>query len=132
MDEIKLNCLIIGAGDRGHVFGNIAPNYGAKIVAVADIDEKRRDLMADKHDIPVDLMFEEAEDALNSGLPFDAVYIATPDKTHAKIARMALNKGAGILRPSTSNLFFSSSTNSSRFFSIPFDSSPSSASNISD
>jgi len=97
MEDIKLNCLIIGAGDRGHVFGNIAPNYGAKVVAVADIDEKRRDLMADKHDIPIDLMFEEAEDALNSGLPFDAVYIATPDKTHSKIAKMALNKGYNVL-----------------------------------
>ncbi|RKX59157.1 MAG: gfo/Idh/MocA family oxidoreductase [Thermodesulfobacteriota bacterium] len=96
-DEIKLNCLVIGAGDRGAMFARIAANLNAKVVAVADQLNKRRDLMADKHDIPNDLMFEEGEDALNSGLPFDVVYIATPDKTHAKLARLALNNDYNVL-----------------------------------
>jgi len=97
MDNIKLNCLVIGAGDRGDMFGRIAVNYNAKIVAVADPINSRRDLLADKHDIPSELMFEEGEDALNSGLPFDVVYIATPDKTHYKLAKLALNNGYNVL-----------------------------------
>ncbi|HJX50800.1 MAG TPA: Gfo/Idh/MocA family oxidoreductase [Candidatus Nanoarchaeia archaeon] len=105
MEDIKLNCLIVGAGDRGNMFARFAINYGAKIVAVADPIEKRRDLVADKCDIPTELMFEEGEDALNSGLPFDAVYIATPDKTHYKFAKLALINGYNVLleKPMSTN-----------------------------
>ena len=97
MENLKLHCLVIGAGDRGTLFGGLAPTYNAQVVAVADISEKMRDLMADRHDIPVERMFDSGEKALNSKLPFDAVYIATPDKTHFKLAKLALEKGYNVL-----------------------------------
>ena len=97
LSEIKLNILIIGAGDRGTLFGNIAPNFNARIVAVADPSEKMRNLMAEQHDIPPEMTFSSAEEALNSKLPFDAVYIASPDKTHYRLAKLALNNGYNVL-----------------------------------
>ncbi len=98
MPETKpLNLLVIGAGDRGNLFGEIAVNYGARIVAVADISEKMRELMAEKHDIPIERMFPSGTEALESKLPFDAVYIASPDKTHYKLAIKALKENYNVL-----------------------------------
>jgi predicted dehydrogenase len=96
MDK-KLNCLIIGAGDRGTLFGKIALHYDATIVAIAELDEKRRDLIADQYDISSDRIFESGEKALNSGLPFDVVVITTQDKSHFKLAKLALQKGYNVL-----------------------------------
>ena len=94
---IKLNILIIGAGDRGNLFAGIAANYEANIVAIADPIKKRRDLMADKCNIPAELIFETGEESLSKGLQFDAVYIASPDKTHYRLAKLALEKGYNVL-----------------------------------
>jgi len=93
----KLNCLIIGAGDRGTLFGKITSHYDAIVVAVAEHNEKRRDLLADQHDIPPDRIFETGEKALNSGLPFDVVVITTQDKSHFKLAKLALQNGYNVL-----------------------------------
>ena len=57
----KLNCLIIGAGDRGNLFGKIASKYDGNIVAVAEHNDKRRDLLADQHDIPPERMAKGSE-----------------------------------------------------------------------
>lgn len=96
-EEIKLNCLVIGLGDRGSRFCESIPELGGKVVAIADPDPKKRDFFADKHDIPTELMFEMGEDAIESELPFDAIYIATPDKNHYKLAVSALKKGYNVL-----------------------------------
>ena len=96
-ENLKLHCLVIGAGDRGTFFGSISAAHNAKIVAVADISEKMRNLIAEKHDIPAERIFDSGEEALNSKLPFDAVYIATPDKTHFKLAKLALENGYNVL-----------------------------------
>ncbi len=96
-DEVELNCLVIGLGDRGSRFCYVSKELGGRVVAIAEPDNKKRDFFADKYDIPRELMFEYGEDALESGLPFDAVYIATPDKTHFKLAVLALNKGYNVL-----------------------------------
>jgi predicted dehydrogenase len=93
----KLNILIIGAGDRGTLFGKIAAKKNARIVAVADPSEKMRNLMAEDHDIPLERMFKKPEKALKSGLPFDVVYIASPDQSHYKLAMLALKKGYNVL-----------------------------------
>lgn len=93
----KLNCLIIGAGDRGTLFGKIASHYDGVIVAVAEHHEGKRDLLADQHDIPPERMFETGEKALESGLPFDVVVITTQDKSHFKLAKLALQKGYNVL-----------------------------------
>ncbi len=96
-EEIKLNCLVIGLGDRGSRFCNNIPDLGGKVVAIADPDIKKRDFFAEKYDIPSELAFEMGEDALESELPFDAIYIATPDKTHTQLAITALRKGYNVL-----------------------------------
>lgn len=95
--ENKLNILIIGAGDRGNLFANLAINYNAKVVAVADPVQKRRELMAETCDIPLERIFSTGEKALKSGLPFDAVYIASPDKSHYRQAKLALKRGYNVL-----------------------------------
>jgi len=97
MDDIKLNCLVVGTGDRGQRFCTNIGKLGGKVAAIAESDEKKRDFVADKYDIPTDLIFEEGEDAIKADLPFDAVYIATPDKTHAKLAILSLKKGYNVL-----------------------------------
>jgi len=96
-ENLKLNILVLGAGDRGTLFGNLAPKFDARIVAVADPDDKMRELMAEQHNIPPEMMFSSGERALTSKLPFDAVYIASPDKTHYKLAKLALDNGYNIL-----------------------------------
>lgn len=97
MENIKLHCLVVGAGDRGTLFGNFVGAYGAKIVAIADPSSKMRELMAETNDVPVEMTFESGEEALSSKLPFDVVYIATPDKTHFKLAKLALDNGYNVL-----------------------------------
>ncbi|MBD3247353.1 gfo/Idh/MocA family oxidoreductase [Candidatus Pacearchaeota archaeon] len=97
MKNKTLHLLVIGAGDRGSLFGRIAVKKNARIVAVADPSKKMRELMAEDHDIPLERMFKSGKAALKSGMPFDGVYIASPDKTHYRLARLALKEGYNVL-----------------------------------
>jgi hypothetical protein len=95
-----LNLLVVGAGSRGrHVFGRFVslPNSGAKIIAVAEPDQEKREAMAREHNIPRERMYETGEEALIQEKFSDGVIITAPDKTHYKLALNALNQGYHVL-----------------------------------
>ncbi|MFW5847069.1 MAG: Gfo/Idh/MocA family protein [Nanoarchaeota archaeon] len=95
----KLDVLIIGAGNRGTGFANSVLNFKIplKIKAVAEpISEKRKKYSKD-YKISKKYLFETGEQALNKNLPFDLVYIATPDRTHVKLALQALDLGYNLI-----------------------------------
>jgi len=79
--------IIVGAGNRGTVYSNYALEHPqrAKVVAVADPNKFRREVLARNHNLSEEFVFESWESILD--LPSkmaDAVIIATPDALHAK------------------------------------------------
>ncbi|HOJ12395.1 MAG TPA: Gfo/Idh/MocA family oxidoreductase [Clostridiales bacterium] len=92
-----MKLLIIGAGSRGRVYANYAKQYGAGIVAVADPNEERLKMFAERYSIPADGLYKSWEEALKGDKYADAVIISTPDKVHYGPAMAALEKGYHIL-----------------------------------
>ncbi len=92
----KLSTLVIGAGDRGNKVMHRARDM-LEVTAVAEPDEEKMQVYADKHKIFGESRYATGEQALGSGQHFDMVYIATPDKTHTRLAISALSKGYNVL-----------------------------------
>jgi len=94
-----LSTLVIGAGDRGNAWAHHAKASGAglSIDAIAEPDDDKRQAYAEKHNISSQNIYDEGEEALNDGRDFDAVIIATPDKTHHAIAYQALRNNYNVL-----------------------------------
>lgn len=95
-----LEILVIGAGSRGrYTFGPLAlkHNSGAKIVAVAEPNNEKREAMMKEHNIPEHRAYKSGEEALKKDKFCDAVIITTPDKTHYDLALLALGKGYHVL-----------------------------------
>jgi len=97
--ERKLETLVIGAGERGRAFARYIQDsdLGIHIVGVADPIEERRNIMSKEYSIKKEGIFETGEDALKEKGKYDFVYIATPDRTHYNLAKMALKKGYNVL-----------------------------------
>lgn len=91
--------LLIGAGNRGNRFVQRTQDFDVKITieAISDPIKERIDAIKERYDIDPKNIFQTGEEALNSGIRFDAVYIATPDKTHLDLALLALKKGFNVL-----------------------------------
>jgi predicted dehydrogenase len=93
----RINVGVIGVGGRGSY---LAGQYAAigertnacKIVAVADVYEKRKRLAVDKHKCDGYLDYRE----IINRADIDAVVVATPDHWHAPIALEALDHGKDV------------------------------------
>lgn len=93
-----LQALIIGAGDRGRAWADNAKKAGGGIYvgAIAEpITEKRVEYVKR---YGTESSYVLGKEALERGKgKFDAVIIATPDKTHKDLAIQALNLGYDVL-----------------------------------
>lgn len=102
-----LRVILIGAGDRGKDrYGKYILNSDEiEIVALAEVNETKRDQARAQHGIDPALCFESYEELLSREKFCDGVIIATPDHLHYKPAIMALEKGYHILleKPMSNN-----------------------------
>jgi predicted dehydrogenase len=98
-EDTLVKIIIVGAGNRGKVYATYALEHPsrAKVVAVADPIQFRREQMAKSHEIPSDRVFSDWQDCAALEKFADAVVIATPDAQHAVPAITFMNKGYHIL-----------------------------------
>lgn len=89
--------IIIGAGNRGTVYGNWAHSHGIEIAAVAEIRPDRLQEAADRWNVPQDRRFADAEALFALGKIADAAIIATMDRDHFIHVLQALRCGYDIL-----------------------------------
>ncbi len=94
----KINIGIVGVGGRGSYLARQFTKYGTdhdgacKLVAVADVYEKRKKAAADLYKCDGYLDFRE----LIARKDIDAVVVATPDHWHAKVALEAMDAGKDV------------------------------------
>ena len=93
----RINVGVIGVGGRGSYLANQYASIGektnaCKVVAVADVYEKRKRAAAEKHKCDGYLDYREVINRAD----VDAVVVATPDHWHASIALEALDHGKDV------------------------------------
>ena len=81
-----LTVAIVGAGSRGYGYGNYILHHPdeAKVVAVADPDDFRRNRMKKLHGIKDENCFSDFREMLSRPRLADAVIIATQDQLHVE------------------------------------------------
>ncbi|MDD4489277.1 MAG: Gfo/Idh/MocA family oxidoreductase [Paludibacter sp.] len=91
--------IIIGAGGRGNAYATYAKKYpnAMKIVGVSDINEKRREMMADAFNVKKENRFGDFSEVFKKPQLADAVVISTPDDVHYAPCMLALEKGYQVL-----------------------------------
>lgn len=97
--EKKITAIVLGAGNRGNVYGNYALKYPDQldIVGVAEPIEIRNDRFASQHDISDSQRFVTWEHVFEQPKFADAVIITTPDDLHHGPAMAALAMGYDLL-----------------------------------
>ncbi|MFW6036156.1 MAG: Gfo/Idh/MocA family protein [Halothermotrichaceae bacterium] len=95
----KKTVAVIGAGNRGReVYGDLLKQEKKiKINAVAEPDEKRRNLFVEEHNIPDVHIFNSWQQLLKGKRISDALIIATLDNMHLQPVLKAIEKGYKIL-----------------------------------
>lgn len=91
---------IIGAGNRGmEVYGELALRLPgeAKVVAVVEPDDYKRDELARRHGIPASHAFRGLHEFLSAGRLADVAVVTGPDPTHFESAVVALEQGYHLL-----------------------------------
>jgi predicted dehydrogenase len=81
-----LRLLIVGAGDRGRTYGSWILDHPAqaRVVAVADPDERNRESLADQHGLSAEQRYADWRIPLADPQSYDAVILATPDHLHVE------------------------------------------------
>lgn len=92
MDEVRIGVIGLGMG-RNHVAG-FQSHPRARVVAVADMNERLLHELADRYG--VEKRYTSAEEMLETER-LDAVSIATPNKFHAPLTLAALAAGCHVL-----------------------------------
>jgi predicted dehydrogenase len=89
--------LVLGAGNRGTVYGDFALNYPhqAQVVALAEPREEARRKFALEHHLPDKAVVADWRDL--QGITADAVVIATPDREHLAPALHFAKQGYHLL-----------------------------------
>ena len=96
----KITLAVIGAGCRGmyayapYLLEN--PNLG-KVVAIAEPDDKKRDLFKKMYNIDENNVFKDWQNLLENDKIADAIVIANNDDDHFNPAKTALEKGYDVL-----------------------------------
>lgn len=96
----KLNCAVIGCGNRGA--SHIATAAGQNLVALCDVDDKRldagKDLAVSKHADPNGIQLFTDYRVMFDKLAkqVDVVFIATPNHQHALPAMIAMQLGKAV------------------------------------
>lgn len=98
--EIKqVTAVVIGGGMRGDIYSSYSiehPNE-MKPVAIAEPDEERRKIYAEKYHIPEDMQFSDYKELLGREKLADCALICTQDQMHYEPTIMALKKGYHVL-----------------------------------
>ena len=90
--------VLIGAGARGMTYARlIQKSESARIVAVAEIKEDRRQRAMRELGLTADAIYNHSDDLLAAGRLADACIIATQDRDHYDEAIKALNLGYDLL-----------------------------------
>ncbi len=91
--------ILIGAGDRGQTYTNMAYDKNDKfeVVAVAEPIENRRKYIQEKHGLSEDYCFTSWEPILAREKFADAVIVSTMDRDHFAPTMAAIEKGYDIL-----------------------------------
>ena len=90
--------VLIGAGARGMTYAHlIQKSESARIIAVAEIKEDRRQRAMRELGLTADAIYNHADDLLAAGRLADACIIATQDRDHYDEAIKALNLGYDLL-----------------------------------
>ncbi|MFJ3956700.1 Gfo/Idh/MocA family protein [Arthrobacter sp. NPDC090010] len=89
---------VLGAGLRSTVYARRALSTGsARIVAVAEPDDERRELFRREHGIPEENVFHDWRELLAEERLADAVIIGTQDRQHLEPALVAAARGYHLL-----------------------------------
>lgn len=89
--------VIVGAGSRGTIYGDLAKQNGVHIAAIA---ERRQDRLMDaakRWQVTDDMLFSDASDLFAQGKIADAAIIASQDQDHFGHVMQALDCGYDIL-----------------------------------
>ena len=101
MNELReLKVAIIGFGNRGKLFNEIVkgtPTLLAKVVAVVEPRQVRRDLAKELTGLPDNMIFDNLDDFLKLGKIADAAFVMTMDKDHIHQAVPLMKAGYNIL-----------------------------------
>ncbi len=90
--------LIVGAGDRGTEYAQLAKkNGGTTVVGVADPRDFYRNQIAEMHDVPADNLFTDWRQMIERDKFADAVVISTLDRDHIEPALAFAAKGYHML-----------------------------------
>lgn len=97
MKSVKV--AIIGAGNRGNVYGDFSLQQlnQIKVIAIAEPDQQRRELFAAKHHLRADSCFESWEQMMLERPEADAVIVTTQDQKHYEPTMAALDLGYHVL-----------------------------------
>lgn len=96
----KITVALAGLGSRGKdTYAHAAEVYSDKmeIVAVADINDKKVQMVAEWYHIPADCCYKSAEEMLQRPRLADVMFITTLDRQHVRQAIAALRKGYHVL-----------------------------------
>ena len=97
---MQVTLAVLGCGARGrNTYGTCLLSMGARarVNAIAELRDDRRDAMAMEHQVQPDLVFTDAEDLLRRERLADAVLICTQDRQHVGMAVQAMKKGYHVL-----------------------------------
>jgi predicted dehydrogenase len=97
--EKPITAIVLGAGNRGTVYGNFAAAYPEQMdfVGVAEPVTIRRERFSEKHKIAPENQFSSWEDVFKKPKFADVVVISTPDLLHYGPCIKALSMGYDIL-----------------------------------
>lgn len=103
----KINCIILGYGDRSSRYAEYAcikPDE-LEIVGVIDVNELKRHQCKEKFGLDDSQLFENLEEFLQADVTCDVVINGTMDQLHYKTTMPLLEKGYNILleKPITAN-----------------------------
>ena len=90
---------VLGVGARGSMFAGFAERFTdrARVVAIADPRESRRDALAGRLGVAAGRRFGDWRDLAGQGRLADAVVVATPDREHAAAAARFAELGYHVL-----------------------------------
>lgn len=96
----KITVALAGLGNRGKdTYAKAAKVYPEKIkiVAIADINPQKVEMVSEEYHIPKEQCFSSVEEMLQEDKLADVMFITTQDKQHVKHAIPALKKGYHLL-----------------------------------
>ena len=99
MNSKQISIVAIGAGNRTNKYLEYVKQHPdkAKLVGVVELNEIRRNKIAEKFNLQPSACFTDYHDFFHSSLKTDAVMICTPENMHYEPCMMAIEAGYHVL-----------------------------------